>query len=359
MPVFKAVDLFCSAGGLSLGLQASLNSLGAGLRVLGAVDIDTRALETYSRNFRPSTGFNGSVNDLVRYSLQQVDQSWQFSNEPVVLPPFRDYLGKVDILIGGPPCQGHSNFNNKSRRDDPRNSLYVSAVALAIGMGVSAVVLENVPDVRRSHFEVVEIGKSLLTRAGYQVTEFVLTASDFGWPQTRKRHFLVGSRYGLTSYEDLMKEFSGDAPGSAEFFDLVPKRSDLLESLPEYSQDTIRRLEYFRANPDAYDLPLSERPTCHQSGTTYTSVYGRMRPDQPIPTLTTGFMTPGRGRFIHPTELRTLTPGEAAFVQGFPSWFDFGESSCSRSDLTKWIGDAVPLPLGFVATQSVVKGLLG
>ncbi|HQU19870.1 MAG TPA: DNA cytosine methyltransferase [Fimbriimonadaceae bacterium] len=89
-------------------------------------------------------------------------------------------------------------------------------------------------------------------------------------------------------------------------------------------------------------------------------MYGRIRPDGPFPTITTGFLTPGRGRFIHPCELRTLTPSEAAFVQGFPAWYDFGEDGeLSRKLLTKWIGDAVPLPLGYVAAMAVLPGMLG
>ncbi|GIK31882.1 MAG: hypothetical protein BroJett009_08740 [Armatimonadota bacterium] len=109
-----------------------------------------------------------------------------------------------------------------------------------------------------------------------------------------------------------------------------------------------------------YDLPLHLRPPCHAGGTTYESVYGRIRPDGPFPTITTGFLTPGRGRFIHPCELRTLTPSEAAFVQGFPAWYDFGEDGeLSRKLLAKWIGDAVPLPLGYVAAMAVLPGMLG
>ena len=72
-----------------------------------------------------------------------------------------------------------------------------------------------------------------------------------------------------------------------------------------------------------FDLPNSERPECHQDGTTYGSVYGRLRADQAAPTITTGFLTPGRGRYIHPTERRTLSPLEAAGFQGYPEIYLF------------------------------------
>ena len=89
----------------------------------------------------------------------------------------------------------------------------------------------------------------------------------------------------------------------------------------------------------------------------YTSVYGRMRPNEPAPTITTGFTTPGRGRFVHPTNRRTLTPREAAVIQGFPLTYRFvteSGSPPSRSQLAKWIGDAVPMPLGYAAALSAL-----
>jgi len=106
-----------------------------------------------------------------------------------------------------------------------------------------------------------------------------------------------------------------------------------------------------------FDLPLAERPDCHKDGTTYDSVYGRMYADRPAPTITTGFMSPGRGRFIHPTEPRTLTAREAARLQGFPDTYRFvlnPESPPTRYKLAKWIGDAVPMPLGYVAALSAI-----
>ena len=108
---------------------------------------------------------------------------------------------------------------------------------------------------------------------------------------------------------------------------------------------------------DLFDLPMSERPECHRDGTTYNAVYGRLHPDRPAPTITTGFLTPGRGRFIHPFLRRTLTPHEAARLQGFPDGYNFFPSHANpttKVNLTKWIGDAVPMPLGYVAGISAL-----
>ena len=102
-------------------------------------------------------------------------------------------------------------------------------------------------------------------------------------------------------------------------------------------------------------MPLEERPPSHSSGTTYMANYGRMDPDKPAPTLTTGYATPGRGRFIHPTKPRTLLPREAARIQGFPDWFSFqaGDEQPPRAALNTWLGNAVPSILGFVTVQAL------
>ena len=130
----------------------------------------------------------------------------------------------------------------------------------------------------------------------------------------------------------------------------TPRRST---ELTEANRDRIRWL----FDNDEHDLALGQRPECHQDGTSYGAVYGRMHADRPAPTITTGYMTPGRGRFVHPTEHRTLTPAEAARLQGFPDDYCFRPAPGrlpSRSQLTKWIGDAVAAPLGYAAALSAL-----
>jgi DNA (cytosine-5)-methyltransferase 1 len=124
----------------------------------------------------------------------------------------------------------------------------------------------------------------------------------------------------------------------------------------ELSEENQRRIDYLFDN-GLHDLPPSERPDCHKEGTTYNAVYGRLHHDRPAPTITTGFLTPGRGRYIHPTQRRVLTPLEAARIQGFPDTYRFHLSldlPASKQKLGKWIGDAVPLPLGHAAGISAM-----
>lgn len=303
-----------------------------------------------------------SITDLVDFSISREGDLWSFAGRPRLIGQATHLEGQVDIVVGGPPCQGHSNFNNATRKFDARNGLYFAAVALAVGLSPSAIILENVPEVRVSRSRVVDVAKALLSAEGYLVSDVVLNATDFGWPQTRRRHFLLASRTPIATTDQLIEALGSECPSSADFLMRLPTRPgpDVLNSSPDFNEATRKRFEFFGANPDNYDLPMDLRPPCHSGGTTYESVYGRIRPDGPFPTITSGFLTPGRGRFIHPLELRTLTPSEAAFVQGFPAWYDFGAvPGLNRAMLTKWIGDAVPLPLGYVAAMAVLPGMIG
>lgn len=124
-----------------------------------------------------------------------------------------------------------------------------------------------------------------------------------------------------------------------------------MDTVPALSEDNLVRINHLFDN-GLYELPDEVRPDCHKNGHTYPSVYGRLRWDRPSQTITTGFLTPGRGRYIHPIRRRVITPHEAARIQSFPDSFRFvvGDTDPSRNALTKWIGQAVPPLLGYAAT---------
>ena len=264
---------------------------------------------------------------------------------------------RADLLTAGPPCQGHSNLNNHSRRSDMRNRLMLTVPGFAVAAEIDRVVIENVPAVVHDDSSVIATTRALLESEGYRVTDGVLASHKMGWPQTRRRYFMVACR----GAEPLPLEVAADCLADEKprtlnwalsHLDTWPTDdSDPMDQPTEHNQENQKRIDWLFDN-DEYDLALSEQPECHKDGTSYTSVYRRMRPDEPAPTITTGFTTPGRGRFVHPTVHRTLTPREAALIQGFPLDYRFiTESGAppSRSQLAKWIGDAVPMPMGYAA----------
>jgi DNA (cytosine-5)-methyltransferase 1 len=131
-----------------------------------------------------------------------------------------------------------------------------------------------------------------------------------------------------------------------------------MDDAPALSPENRARIDYLHDH-DEYDLPDHQRPDCHKDGHTYPSVYGRMYWDKPAQTITSGFMTPGRGRYVHPGQRRVITAREAARIQGFPDTYDFSVDggAPSKKALTKWIGDAVPCWLGNAAVLAALSGM--
>lgn len=351
----KFVDLFCASGGLSLAFEEAAAAVGMRTTAVLGMDLDARALEVYQANHRPTFTSARSVAEAAAFTLTSGPvAATGFVGEPrLLLPELERSAGSVDVVLAGPPCQGHSSLNNSTRHDDERNRLYAYPAVIAIALGARAVIIENVPGVKRDKGSVFQRTEALLRNSGYEVEGMVVKAESMGWPQTRHRYFLIGVLGGAQGVLRGAVEALADEPRSVGWAigDLLGSdRSGLLDETPTLSEDNQSRVEWLHDN-DVYDLADSERPDCHRiKDHTYRSSYGRMRWDRPSGTLTTGFLTPGRGRFVHPLEPRVLTPREAARIQGFPDPYFDGvsySSSLRRSDLAKWIGDAVPAPLGF------------
>ncbi len=359
----RVLDLFSGIGGLALGVERAAVLQGYRFESIAAVDQDERALEIYRANFDTTAVLSRSVANLIDYQIRGRGETARFLYQPVLQSELGSALaGGVDVVLAGPPCQGHSNLNNRTRGDDPRNRLYLTVPAIAIAAGARLVVIENVPGVVRSRGNVVETAEGLLKSAGYSTTSAILAADKLGWPQTRKRFFLVAVRESelLPLEQFAARQFTAPRPLSWAVGDLLRRSTDgrdPLHSTAILSEENQARIAWLFANGE-FNTPAHLRPDCHKNGTTYGAVYGRMRWDQPAPTLTTGFLTPGRGRFIHPLRPRTLTSREAARVQGFPDWFDFtagGKLQPTRTDLAKWIGNAVPPILGYTAISSAIQ----
>ncbi|MFC0135745.1 DNA (cytosine-5-)-methyltransferase [Massilia eurypsychrophila] len=356
------VDFFCGSGGLSVGAARAIEACGMNHVPLAAVDVDAEALGVYSRNFKPQAALATNAASVVDYHIYGRGEDAELAYEPELVDGRLEALvGKVDLVLAGPPCQGHSNLNNHTRRSDPRNMLYVSVAAAAIALRTRALVIENVPDVLADKTNVVGAASKILRQAGYCVSTAVLSATELGAAQTRKRHFLIATK-GRTAHvpvgevAGLLRQPPMTLREIIQDLAIAPHRS-FMDDAPVLSPENRSRIDYLFEH-DLYELPDLQRPDCHKNGHTYPSVYGRLSWDKPSQTITTGFMTPGRGRYIHPSQRRVLTAREAARIQGFPDTYDFtvDGTAPSKKALTKWIGDAVPCWLGYAAVLAALTG---
>jgi DNA (cytosine-5)-methyltransferase 1 len=217
------------------------------------------------------------------------------------------------------------------------------------------VMIENVPGVIHDRGAVVDGTADHLRSLGYSVDGAVLSADRLGLAQTRKRFFLAASSRGEVDLRRAIAEAeTAERPVTWAIEDLsVDITNSPFDTPSDRTAITDERIG-FLFDRRLYELPDEMRPSCHRDKPhTYKSVYGRMRPDKPAPTITMGFGTMGQGRFVHPTERRTLTPHEAARIQGFPDWFSFDD--LSRSQLHKAIGNAVPPKLAQVVTEHLLR----
>ena len=341
------IDVFCGGGGLSLGAFDALKMLGLSPKILAAVDTDNQALSLLKSKLKPLITKNSSIEDLVKYSVDLTGSIDDFVTQPTITDhQLLQFRGKTDLLIGGPPCRGHSTLNNRTRGNDPRNLLYFTMPALAVALKIPCVIIENVQSITRASENVVDITAAILRTHGYFVEEAVISALDFGTAQNRSRHFLIASKQARPQIEDAMGALGVKHLTFDEINPPNPQglgSDEILEQTSVMSEENQRRINYLHDN-DLFNLPNHERPLCHRDGHTYPSVYGRLKGDEPLHTITTGFGSPGRGRYIHPHERRVINAREAARAQAFPDWYWKGSGSLgfSRNNLYKIIGDAVP-----------------
>ncbi|MGQ0467106.1 MAG: DNA cytosine methyltransferase [Sporichthyaceae bacterium] len=338
----RTVDLFAGCGGLSLGLFEAARALGLRWEPRLAVDLDAVALGVYRRNFDA---------EVVRCEdVRGVFDGTLGARPTTAERVLARAVGDVDMLVGGPPCQGHSDLNNRTRRADAKNALYEAMVRAAEVLSPAHVLIENVPGALHDRDGVVQRSAEALTRLGYGIALGVVDLHDLGLAQRRRRLVLLASRTRQVSTEAMVEAHRRE-PRDLRWAigDLVGKAgSGGAFDQPAVSAPTTRaRIDYLFEH-GLHDLPDSQRPPCHADGThSYRSIYGRLAWDRPAQTLTRGFYSMCMGRYVHPVERRTITAHEAARLQYFPDWFDF--SGVSRSQLAVMIGNAAPMRLGYAA----------
>lgn len=368
----RVLDIFCGSGGLSYGFEQT----GEFVTTFG-IDLLSDRVETFVSNHRHATGFAG---DIRKISLSDV----------------HSLAGSVNVVVGGPPCQGFSSirpFRNLTE-GDPRNSLGEHYVLALHQLQPDWFVFENVVGIV-TH----EGGGRLyallegLRGAGYAVDWRVLNAALFGVPQNRERVVIVGNRLGVqfiwpepTHHLD-HKSMAGNRPQvvrTAPIFsvgleDAVPLM-DAIDDLPEVASGE-EALNYDKPPRTPYQAMLrsgASSLTLHKStkhsakmleiirhsganisalpkgmvSSGFSSCYSRLDPDKPSTTLTVNFVHPASNRCIHPYQHRALTPREGARIQSFPDTFEFRGTS---AQVVKQIGNAVPPLLGQRIAESIVK----
>lgn len=351
----KAVDLFGGCGGLSLGVAQACRDFEAALDIRLAADYNADALAVFATNFPKATV---APEDLDKCLNGQSGEQ----PTPEECRVF-DGVGGVQILVAGPPCQGHSDLNNHTRRDDPKNRLYLKVARAAEILAPRVVLIENVPTVRHDKNQAMQKTSERLRALGYSVANLVIRLDNLGIPQRRKRHVLLATHDSLGL--DPTSVLTSIAECQAEAHNLRWAIGDLaditngvgFDRAPLASATNRTRMRWLLDHGE-YDLPNSERPLCHQNDShTYRSMYGRLDWEKPAQTITSGFGSIGQGRYMHPDQMRALTPHEAARIQGFPDYFRFVPLP-ARASLATMIANAVPPELARRILSEVLPSLL-
>lgn len=341
-PQVRIVDLFAGGGGLTIGAAEAARRVRMGTTVALAVE-NAAVADAYALNFPDA--------NLIRSDVAELFDGAPGARTTPSEKKLAREIGHVDLLLAGPPCQGHSDLNNHTRRKDPRNALYLQAVRAAEVLRPTFILIENVPAVQRDRGDVVARSTAVLKTAGYTVASKVLDLVRFGVPQRRRRHILLAVLGDLVDPAVIL-----DMHSPCDEHDERSVRwavADLLTSTATSGPDAastptavnLARMQWLMDH-DAYDLPNVLRPKCHHDDRhTYNAMYGRLVWDHPAPTITTGFGSMGQGRFVHPAKPRSLTPHEAARLQTLPDFFDL-DMTKGRGAWATMIGNAVPPLLG-------------
>lgn len=351
----KIIDLFCGAGGFSLAAQ----NLGG--TIAAAVDNNPHAISTYSRNFvkgrrKPP---NVVLGDIAQSSPSELMGECGVSS------------GDIQLVIGGPPCQGFSTHRlNGSGVDDPRNELLSHYFEFVRHLRPAIFVVENVPGLMwERHESYLKRFYTLARKAGYKVAlPITLNARDFGVPQNRKRIFIIGM--------DKDRGISVQWPPEPTHF--PPNSSDVLElGCPIWcNASTVFNKPIKSCDPNNVHMRSGPELTaifrktpknggsrcdsgrtlpCHRNHSGHKDVYGRINPDVPGPTMTTYCINPSKGRFVHPTEPHGITVRHAARFQTFPDKFIFEGGLTAGGGL---VGNAVPVMLGEAVLRPVFHAIL-
>jgi len=334
---FTIADLFAGAGGITEGFRE------AGFVPVVAVESDKWAAASYLKNF----GDHVLASPIENVEVSRLEDGLNWDGADASGQPKRVNTPHIDVLVGGPPCQGFSPLGRMTdwEKSDPRNRLWRDYMQVVETIRPQVFVVENVPELLRSaEFE------SLKNRAekklDYELSFGVLNAVNYGVPQVRRRAIIIGSRIGKvclppeTLERRTVRDAIGDLPLKPTGEDMHLPRKPTKTSMERYKcvPPGGNRFDLMRKRPDITPRCWLEKPTGS------TDVFGRMEWGKPSPTIRTEFFKPEKGRYLHPKAHRPITLREAARLQTFPDSFVFVGAPVQ---VAKQIGNAVPVQLAW------------
>ena len=346
MKNYNAIDLFSGAGGLSYGFEC------AGFNILLGIDNDEKALETFELNHKNAKSICGDITEV----------SYLEDIKPIIGDK------KIDVIIGGPPCQGMS-LSGPRKFDDPRNKLYLSYIRLVEEIRPDAFVIENVPGLvglfkRQIKDSIIE----KFTDLGYSIQYKILCAADYGVPQNRKRVIFVGTKKGSFSYPEPSDEIVtcemalSDLPplidtlGEEEMAYMCDPQNDYQRLMRERSETVHNHIaanhsekvktiiSLVPAGGNYKDLPEEYRNTRN-----FHVAWTRFPDSKPAPTIDTGHR-----HHFHYKYNRVPTVRECARIQSFPDDFIF---LGNKTQQFRQVGNAVPPIMAQRIAEKVIEAL--
>lgn len=346
---FKVLDLFCGAGGFSSGLDKNDN-----IETVLGLDFDSNAINTFNKNIKGAKGIVGDItNDNIKKDL--IDKAKK--------------LG-VNMIVGGPPCQGFSLKGKQLGLDDPRNFLFLEYVKIVEAIKPEVFIIENVRNILYAndgyfHNQIKEKFKSL----GYIVNSGFVNAKDFGIPQNRERALIIGSlsrsidlpigNAKPVTVRDAISDLdylnSGDGDDISEYINKPASdyqrmlRGDKLynHKATRHSEVALMKLRMVPPEGDKTSIPVELH-----GKQKFSTTWARLKWDDISPTIDTRFDTPSNGRNSHPYLDRAITPREAARIQSFDDNFVF---TGPKTSICRQIGNAVPPLLGKAIGQTIIN----
>lgn len=352
MGKYKMIDLFAGVGGLSLGFEQ------VGFDVVIANEYDASIAQSYIKN---RNNPNMIVADITTLPINET---------------FGRYRGQVDLVVGGPPCQGYSQKGQRKTINDPRNFLFRYFVDVVKEVSPQYFVMENVPNLltaENGYFKNELI--TMFTELGYTINAQVLCATDYGVPQNRNRAFIIGKKDAdnpvdmpakvekrITIWDaisDLAYLKSGEGeeisdymnPAQSKYQTMMRKDSQKVFNhiATNHSKIALERLAMIPPKGGKEYLPPE-----HLTKSIYSGTWERMDADDISVTITTRFDTPSSGKFTHPYLNRAITVREAARIQSFPDAFRFYGTKTSQM---KQVGNAVPPMLSRAIAESIINDM--